>query len=339
MLKIVGDINLTDGFFDVGLGIGSKLKDGFDPFNKINRGNDDCWIGNFVGVASEYSDLTGTAAHQFRIDPQYIKHLNHFDFYGIANNHVMQHGDAAYQRTQEVLTSLGVRCFGENSNKTVLFEHQGRNVSLTGFSQRIDCFSSQPSYWYNPEYKEIETELASIPQGTFKIIYVHWGNEYVGRPSSQQKRFAHWLVDVGADMVVGMHPHVLQGYETYKGKYIFYSLGNFVFDRPWTPTKYGAIVTLDLSEEEVKPVLDYTKTDDSGAPEIINVDNVPSELHFSFLNTKINIDDNSEEYHVEIKKCYAKHRKANRLDIIKRMVKHPRMLGYLLKDFIKRKFL
>lgn len=338
MLKIVGDINLTDGFFDVGYGIGSKLKSGFDPFGRINRHQGDCWIGNFEGVTSEYSELSGVASRQFRIEPQYIKHLVHFEFYGLANNHVMQHGVDAYQRTNEVLTSFGCRCFGSRSNRTVRFEHQGRKVSITGFSQRIDRFSSNPSYWYNPEYKEIEVELDSIPRDTFKIVYVHWGNEFINRPSSQQKRFAHWLVDAGADLVIGMHPHVLQGYEVYREKYIFYSLGNFVFNMPWTPTKYGALITVDLLNETVQPTIEYIRIDECGTPALTEEEHVPFDTRFSYLNELIDKEDNSEEYHADIRRCYTQYRKANHLDIIKRMLRHPELIGYLMTDFIKRRF-
>lgn len=54
---------------------------------------------------------------------------------------------------------------------------------------RIDDFTDDPSYWYNPEYKEIEKELKSLPVDAFKVLYVHWGNEYINRPSSAQKKF------------------------------------------------------------------------------------------------------------------------------------------------------
>lgn len=80
---------------------------------------------------------------------------------------------------------------------------------------RIDDFTDDPSYWYNPEYKEIEKELKSLPVDAFKVLYVHWGNEYINRPSFAQKKFAHWLIDAGFDLIIGMHPHVLQGYEEY----------------------------------------------------------------------------------------------------------------------------
>lgn len=337
MLKIVGDISLTDGYFDVGFGVGSKLKQGFNPFQHIQRNVEDCWIGNFEGVASETSEKTGNAAFQFRVEPQYLNHLKHFNLYGLANNHAMQHGAAAYQRTFDFLSSRGCKYFGSNAKKTQIFEHQARKVSVTGFSQRVDAFSEEPCYWHNPEYKEIEDEFASLPQDAFKIVFAHWGNEFINRPSSQQKRFAHWLVDVGFDMVIGMHPHVLQGYEQYQGKYVFYSLGNFVFDMPWEPTKYGTIVSVDLAKDTIVPKVEYVGIDNEFAPQIVDEKDVPKEFRFDYLNEQLVKEDNSEEYHAEISRCYKQYRKANHKDIAKKMLKHPTVIGGTVKDFIKRR--
>ena len=337
MLKIVGDINLTDGYFDVGFGVGSKLKQGFDPFQYIHRNDEDCWVGNFEGVSSEISDKTGNAALQFRVEPQYLSHLKHFNLYGIANNHAMQHGINAYQRTFDYLTSCGCLCFGSNAQKSQVFEHQGRKVSITGFSQRIDAFSQEPCYWHNPEFKEIEQEIKHLPEDAFKIVFVHWGNEFINRPSSPQKRFAHWLVDVGFDLVIGMHPHVLQGYEQYQGKYIFYSLGNFVFDMPWEPTKYGAVVNVDLAKETIVPNVEYVRINDEFAPQIIDKKVVPQAFRFDYLNEQLVKEDNSEEYHAEINRCYKEYRKANHKDIAKKMVAHPAVIGGVVKDFIRRR--
>lgn len=338
MLKIVGDINLTDGFFDVGFGVGNKMKHGFNPFQHIQRNPNDCWIGNFEGVASETSNKAGNAANQFRVNPEYFSHLKHFDLYGLANNHAMQHGDKAYQRTFDYLTSCGCLCFGSCAVKSQIFEHQGRRVSVTGFSQRIDAFSQKPCYWHNPEYKEIELEVKQLPIDAFKVVFVHWGNEFINRPSSPQKRFAHWLVDAGFDLVIGMHPHVLQGYEQYHGKFIFYSLGNFVFDMPWEPTKYGAIVSLDMLQSEIEPKVEYIKLNKDYAPEPIDESSTPETLHFEYLNKQLLKEDNTEEYHAEITRCYKQYRKANHKDIMKKMIMHPAIIRSTIVDYIKRRY-
>ena len=338
MLRIVGDINLTDGYFDVGFGIGTKLSKGLDPFCNLERTREDCWIGNFEGVASEVTDKACNAAFQFRVSPSHIGLFKHFDVYGCANNHAMQHGAQAYNDTLDALHSNGAMTFGSMAQKTLLFEHQGRRVSVTGFSQRIDYFSECPSYWHNPDNIDIQKEIEQIPEDAYKIVYIHWGNEFINRPSVQQKRFAHWLIDIGFDLVVGHHPHVMQGYETYHGKYIYYSLGNFVFDMPWEPTKYGAIVNVDLSSDNVEPTFDYIRINEDYIPYIINSEDLPLKYSFKYLNTLLSEDDNSEEYHQKINKCYREYRKANHKDIFMKMLHHPEMILGTLKDYINRRF-
>jgi hypothetical protein len=336
MLKIVGDINLTDGYFDVGFGIGSKLAKGFDPFTYLERKEEDLWIGNFEGVASNGSDKAGMAKNQFRIAPKNLTHLKHMDVYGVANNHAMQHGNGAYEETVSTLEKLGARCFGMDERRSIVIEHQKRVISLTGFSQRIDSFSEKPLYWHNPELWDIECEVKKLPKEAFKIAYVHWGNEFINYPSSTQKKWAHWIVDCVYDLVIGMHPHIMQGHEVYSGRHIFYSIGNFVFDMPWEPTKYGAVINIDFSGPEAKISCEYARIGKDFAPRIIPSGEVPSAYRFEHLNTLIGREENSEEYHHEIDRYYRMYRSANHRDIIYKMIKHPESSFSLITDFIKR---
>ena len=335
MLVFTGDINLTDWYFNVGFGIGTRISKGFDPFHRIKRNPEDLWVGNFEGVASNVTDKIGFAGEVFRIQPDVLRKLDHLDVYGLANNHAMQHGEEAYQQTFNAINSYGSRCFGSNTQKSVIVEHQGQTVSLTGMSLRIDEFSRTPSYWHNPEYEEINAELHSLPQDAFKILYIHWGNEYINRPSAQQKKLAHWLIDAGFDLIIGMHSHVLQGYEAYKGKYIFYSLGNYVFEMAWSPTKIGAIVKFDLKTRY--PKVEYVLIAKDCAPAVVEESAIPSEWRFSHLNEVLKIDDNSEQYHEEIRRNYAIYRRSNHKYIIDSMIKHPSMGACLIKDYVKRR--
>ena len=184
MLVFTGDINLTDWYFNVGFGIGTRIADGFDPFRKLNRSANDLWIGNFEGVASHTSVNKGIYAKAFRVNPNALKNLHHMDFYGFANNHAMEHGDVAYTETVKALESYGSKVFGLHNRKSVLFEHKGRKCSITGMCLRIEATKNAPLYWHNPEYREIEEEVASLPKDAFKILYLHWGNEYINRDYS-----------------------------------------------------------------------------------------------------------------------------------------------------------
>ena len=148
---------------------------------------------------------------------------------------------------------------------------------------------------------------------------------------------AHWLIDAGFNLIIGMHPHVLQGYEDYNGGRIYYSLGNCVFDMPSEQCKIGALVCLNFKDG--KPVYheDYLKIDDDCCPHVVSEEAIPSQWRFNYLNERLEIDDNSEEYHQEIRKGYLVYRKANRMQLMASAVKHPFFFYELLKDFVKRK--
>lgn len=339
MLCFTGDINLTDWYFNAGYGIGSRIAAGWDPFRHIERRKEDIWIGNFEGVASSASiHKKGLQRDVFRIDPDILKKIDHFDIYGFANNHAMQHGEDAYHRTVEALEiGGGGKVFGSQATRTYVFSHQNRSVSITGISLRIDEFCEKPLYWHNPEYAEIETEVRSIPQDTYKILFIHWGNEYIDYPSSVQKKFGHWLVDVGFDCIIGMHPHVLQGYEIYKGKRIYYSLGNFVFDMAGEACKYGAVVEIDLSSDNPIFKEQYVVIEDS-SPKIVDESCVPKKYRFDTLNKRLTKECNLENYYNEVRAGYMTYRKANHVYIIGNIIKHPIAGLDIIGDFIKRRF-
>ena len=337
MIRFTGDINLTDWDFNFGFGIGSRIAKGFNPFSKIERNESDLWIGNFEGVASDVTDRKGMASQVFRVKPNALQGLPHFNIYGFANNHAMQHGVEAYNQTVKTFAEYESQTFGEDNNRSIVVEHQGKTISLTGCCFRVDEFTETPCYWYNPEYAEISNEIENLPKEAFKVFFVHWGNEYINRPSSQQKKFAHWLIDAGFDLIIGMHPHVLQGYEDYRGKRIYYSLGNFVFDMVWPPCRYGAIVCLDLSGE--KPIYhnEYVYIDKTCTPSIISEREVPSEFRFDFLNKELLREDNSEQYHSEIQRQYKRYSKANRKSVVKNILRHPAFGINVVKDFVRRR--
>lgn len=339
MIYFTGDVSLTDGYFNIGFGVGSKIARGENPFKHITKELGDIWIGNFEGVASTCSNQKGYASKPFRINPDGLNIGSLFDYWGLANNHAMQHGVAAYQQTIKALTDKGSQVFGSVERKSVSFEYKGQQVSVSALSLRVDEFCEEPCYWHCPELTEILQEIKNLPQDAFKVLFVHWGNEYIHRPSMAQKHLAHWLVDAGFDLIVGMHPHVLQGYEDYKHARIYYSLGNFVFDMPSEACRYGAIVAFDFDKNGI-PVFSerYVSIDKKGFPMVVGVDEIPSQYRFAQLNECLKKNDNSEPYHREALLGYYQYRKANRLRILCHAFSHPQSILEVLSDFIKRKF-
>lgn len=338
MIYFTGDINLSDWIFNVGFGIGTNIEKGLDPLKYFKRKKDDLWIGNFEGVASKISANKGIYAKAFRIEPNMLNKVSHMDIYGFANNHAMEHGPEAYIETVKSIENFGSKVFGLRDKKHYIFEHQGQKISITGMCTRIEASKWVPLYWHNPEFKDIEKELELLPIDAFKVLYIHWGNEYINRPSAKQKKFAHWLIDVGFDLIIGMHPHVLQGYEEYKGKRIYYSLGNCVFDMPSEQCKIGALVSLDFSNGNAEFQEQYIRIDDECCPYVVPEAEIPKQWHFSYLNERLKCDDNSEEYHKEINMGYLIYRKANRKQIFLSAFTHPKAFIKVFIDFIKRKF-
>lgn len=335
MLRIVGDCNFADGFFDMGFGTGSSIKKGANPFQYIKREDDqDFWIGNFECVCSEVSNKEGTESKQFIIAPEDSKSIKHLDFYGVANNHVMQHGAEAYQQMVGYIGSKGAQYAGTQDKPSTVFEHQGKKVAITVFNQRPENFTKPPQYWAMPEYDEVKKELQA-QQTDYRIVYVHWGVEFINYPYNDQKQFAHFLVDCGADLVIGMHPHVMQGYEVYNGKYIFYSLGNCVFNMPWEPTKYSLQVNVDLETSEVS--YKYLHIEADYFPRY--VEQVPENYSMEYLNTLVGICEDNEKYFAKAERCLGQYRKANRKNIVKNIWKLKFSdFSSMLLEFINRRF-
>lgn len=338
MIRIVGDVNFTDGFFDTGFGIGSEIEKGQDPFKYIDRLAHDVWFGNFECVVSQVSNKEGIYNKQFILSPDKMLHIKHLDYYNVANNHIMQHGREAFERTLQYIESKGSKYVGSEDSKSIFFTHQRKKVGIVSFSQREEKYSADPLYWYNPEYFDIELEYNKISSSDFKIAYIHWGIEYINRPYVDQKKFAHWLIDLGFDLIVGLHPHVLQGYEVYKGKHIFYSLGNFVFNMPLESTRYSAVLNVNLDSEVAEISYDYVNIGKDNFPQIIDTLNVPDKFKFEYLNTRLNLEQENELYFEEVFNHIKKNRKANHLTLIKSL--HKFKIGDVMSvffDFIKRR--
>lgn len=335
MLYFTGDINLTDGAFDVGFGVGSALKKGFDPFQSIEKKVGDVWVGNFEGVVSTTSREYGLHRKQFVVEPKYVRE-GLIDYWGIANNHVMEHGEEAYQEMVEHLSAVSKGIFGSRQQPSISFEHEGKNVAISAFSQRVDLFPFEPQHWYKPFCSDIQKELLKIQDADVKVAYIHWGVEFITYPTECQKQFAKWLIDAGYDLVIGMHPHILQGSEVYRGRYIFYSLGNFVFNMPWKPLHYGLVVSLDVQTMRIG--YQYVKIDNRFAPHVVEEAKVPENLRLPYLNKLLQKEKNIENYVAEQNRCLRVYRKSN----YRYMLRH--VFDYELTDvfvmingFIKRR--
>ena len=328
MIRIVGDICFADRNFDMGFGIGSKLSKDYNPFEYLPFDENDIWFGNLECIISDQSNLSGVKRDQFRVSYKSVSSIKHMHIYSVANNHSMQHGNAAYIEMLGNINRLGSKYIGNLSNKSMTFEQCGHKFGIIAFSQRGEVFSKDPLYWSRPEYVEIETELNNIGNCDFKIVYLHWGNEFIHYPYVEQKQFAHWLIDIGFDLVVGTHPHVLQGYEIYRNKYIYYSLGNFLFNMSTKETRYSAVLNISSCEGKLKVSHDYIWIDKDCKPRIMPHERIPEKFKFETLNNKIGFWSDNEVYYKDMFKQLNIYRRKNQMWILLNLHK------YSLKEII-----
>ena len=179
----------------------------------------------------------------FRVEPKKVKLLQEMgiDLVTLANNHALDYGRDALLDTIDTLDQAGIAHVGAGENldqaqKPVHVELKGKRFAFIGATRVIpEADWAAGSAWpgmfsaYDGGEQLAEEIKAAKQQADYVIVYVHWGIEREEMPNEVQTTLAHRLVDAGADLVVGAHPHVLQGIEYYKGVLIAYSLGNFVF--------------------------------------------------------------------------------------------------------------
>ena len=155
--------------------------------------------------------------------PQLLAKLG-FNLLNIANNHVADQGYSAIDSTRKYLEENHIFPLGDYSDCSLKYKYQKDNFIFLGAN-----LVYKNKYCVQDLLQEIK-ELKTKDTNLYVIVTPHWGTEYTSSPDDFQKQTAHQLIEAGADLIIGHHPHVVQAIEEYQGKLIFYSLGNFVFD-------------------------------------------------------------------------------------------------------------
>lgn len=195
---------------------------------------DDLTIVNMEGTLTEETTRE-PKQFAFKGDAEYAKILTAgaVETANLANNHSFDYGKKSYEDTITALEAEGISSFGYE--RTAVMDIKGVKVGLAGvyeLAEHIDC------------KQDLLDNIASLKEQGAQIIIVsfHWGQEKENVPSDVQVELAHAAVDNGADLVLGHHPHVLQGIEEYKGKNIVYSLGNFCFGGNSAPSDMDTMI-------------------------------------------------------------------------------------------------
>ncbi|MCL2820088.1 MAG: CapA family protein [Oscillospiraceae bacterium] len=202
-----------------------------DIFNE-----DDLSIVNFEGTLTDATNRVDKR-FTFRAPPEFIQVLrgSGIDAVTLANNHSRDFGEVSYQDTKNNLEAEGIAFFGNETNTIVNIK--GINIGLFGFET---WSTNDPTVFFDKITDAIE-DLKS--RGAALIIaYFHWGKEGSYEPNANQIKLGHFSIDNGVDLVLGAHPHVIQGIEVYNGKNIVYSLANFSFGGNRWPPDYDSFI-------------------------------------------------------------------------------------------------
>ncbi len=205
------------------------------------------------------SPLSTVGAHDppncvFRANPEYVKVLTlaGFDMVTLANNHCTDPGREGYLQTLKHLDRVGIKYVGgarvrAQASWPRMTTVNGLTVGWLAYTDLdfpVDCPSRVPR-----DLCRHREQIAAVKNKCdLLIVSYHWGQEYWEHPSERQKQVGHAAVEAGADLVLGHHPHVLEGIEIYQGRPILYSMGNFIFDQRQGPRMESAIFQLRYTE-------------------------------------------------------------------------------------------
>ena len=251
-LSVVGDCTLgTDETFDYDTSLNAYYENyGADYFLQNVKdifSADDLTIANFEGTLTD-SDEREDKTFAFKAPASYASILTggSVEAVNTANNHSHDYGDQSFDDTLAALDDAGIVHFGYD--ETAVMDVKGIKVGLVGIYELYDHLERE---------QQLKDNIAKVKADGAQLIVVifHWGNETETVPDSNQTTLGRIAIDEGADLVCGHHPHVLQGIETYKGRNIVYSLGNFCFGGNSSPSDMDTMIyqqTFTIDADGVK---------------------------------------------------------------------------------------
>ena len=251
-LSVVGDCTLgTDETFDYDTSLNAYYENyGADYFLQNVKdifSTDDLSIANFEGALTD-SDEREDKTFAFKAPASYASILTggSVEAVNTANNHSHDYGDQSFDDTLAALNDAGIVHFGYD--ETAVMDVKGIKVGLVGIYELYDHLERE---------QQLKDNIAKVKADGAQLIVVifHWGNETETVPDSNQTTLGRIAIDEGADLVCGHHPHVLQGIETYKGRNIVYSLGNFCFGGNSSPSDMDTMIyqqTFTIDADGVK---------------------------------------------------------------------------------------
>lgn len=214
----------------------------------------------FSGNAIVWANLEGPVLYNAPITPvngmtfafatsslQILRDTN-INFLNLANNHGLDQNRKGFEETQKILRENSFTFMGDPAKigavSLATTTVNGREFALLGFNATWPTFKLDEATKLIREVKSSSSRLV--------LVMIHWGEEYKLTHNAEQEKIARALIDAGADVVFGHHPHVVQDIEKYNGKYIFYSLGNLLFDQWFSKeTQEGLAIQMSILDEQI----------------------------------------------------------------------------------------
>lgn len=251
-VSLTGDCTLgTDENFDYSTSLNAYYESNGSAYFFQNVRSifeqDDLTVVNMEGTLTT-SETREDKLYAFKADPSYVSILTDgsVEAANLANNHSQDYGQQSLEDTKTALDGAGITHFGYD--ETAVIDVKGVKVGLVGIYELYD---------HMERAQQLKDNITKVKEEGAQLVIVsfHWGNEKETIPDSNQTQLGHMAIDAGADLVVGHHPHVLQGIEKYNGKYIVYSLGNFCFGGNSAPSDMDTMIfqqTFTITTEGVQ---------------------------------------------------------------------------------------
>lgn len=356
-LCAVGDVSLGDHPVCFGHGVRSMIDKHGLPF-LFDKTSDalshaDIVFGNLETVLPKDIDSAELFDMEMKGKSEYASELAKvgFNVMSVANNHAMQHGDMAFKDTVSILKENNITPIGvndANGSSCFFYNKKSTKIAMIGYSFRPEKYSKTGALYAVGEEQSVLGQIKQLKKNGVQIIVsLHWGEEYLHYPSIEQVRLARDIIDAGACLILGHHPHVLQGVEEYNNGIIVYSMGNYIFDMWQIRTRETMIFECHIDQNGIKS--------HSYLPIYVNQYFQPFILtgeRAKKLNSKIQnyskaIDSISKikdsekamlEYNGAAEKAYTKYRMESYIYFIRNIYKYkPAVLINSLTRFIKRR--
>ncbi len=222
------------------------------PFQKINKFTEkyDLVFGNLEGPIVENPPSFTQKSLKFAFSKNVLEGLTfgNFDVVSLANNHTLNMKEKGLAETRKFLAEGNIKAIGDPLKCSENFLYQENDLVFFAFNKTYAKSCADEEI-----IKTIELISSASPEN-FIIVNMHWGDEYQLTSSPAQQKLAQKIIDAGADLIIGHHPHVVQEVGIYKNKLIFYSLGNFVFDQYFSKnTQEGLAVEVEIYPSQKVP--------------------------------------------------------------------------------------